>query len=563
MPEEEVPKKLYVYVPGIGRDRSQRLLELLKEKAKQESDQTGVAAEVVTFEHNISAWSWREGKHPFDAAASLAAFVSRKSGLTADGTAVATDVTLIGHSLGGLIARAAWLIDRGYDSTTGRSSDLRRNDAGWAARTHRIVLLGVPNGGFRIKTNRLWRVLWAFTTPWADFAIEDAKAGGYWVSNVRLRWIEAFRDLPADRLPYVVQVRGLNDDLVEDADLADTDFLPATKSVDLDGADHAGLVDLSAPSAESDRWPVLRRAIFGAPDPVPAVAPVKSDRVVFILHGIRASNSDQWVADMRSHMVGKGAYVIAPDTGFFSALEFFLPFVRNRKSHEFLTTYGDAVREYNPDNFVFLGHSNGTYMAGRTMSRVPAVRFHRMLLAGSVLSPTFPWNEIFARGQIGTHAATGDHNWENGAVHNERARRDIPVGILCNMLYGLRPFNRLVGPGGTAGFVNADCVTQDEKVYDGGHASALRTSTPGRPDQIAEFLTSGRIIDAPTTQRSGLFLFLGRFSSWVSWALVLGLAAIPVLLFWLALAVWGWTWWGAILAIGVPIAVIYVLLRTV
>lgn len=558
------PRVLYVFVPAINRDRSARMIDLIRQKAAAQAAASGGTFDVVVFPHHIRGVSWRKSRHPGWAADDLSDFITGVAGFNSD-LPRATEIVLVGFSLGGLIARSAWLKDRGYDFIEGQEQgEIARNDTGWAAITSRIVLLGVPNGGFELATWSLWGIAYRVASPWADFAVEDVAAGGYWVTNLRLRWLEAFRDLPKSDLPYVAQVRGTHDKRVRDKDLGDTRYLPATHTAPMVGADHAGLVNLEKPEDERVRWPVIRHAIFGAPDPVPPVVPPKTERVAFILHGIRASNSDNWVDDMSQHMKGLGAHVVAPNTGFLSALEFFLPFTRNRKSHDFLKDYGDAAREYDPDNFVFLGHSNGTYMAARTMWKVPAVRFHRMLLAGTVVEPSFEWNTLVKRQQIGTHVAVGDRTeWQNGLVHNDRARHDWPVGVLCNLVQGLRPWNSMVGPGGVEGFVNVneDYITKDAHVYDGGHGAALQTSSPKRRNEIAQFLTTGEVSHHKLVEPSRRFQLFGRIVSWLSKPFVIALALGIVAAFIITGLTSGWG--AALIFVALPVLVIYAVLRLI
>ena len=423
-------------------------------------------------------------EHPDQAARNLDAFIERKA-------RDVRHIVLIGHSLGGLIARSAWLKGLGYDS---------RSPSEWPAKLDRIVLLGVPNGGFKFRKGVTFlKALYALATPLTDFGIEHAKAGGYWATNLRLRWLDAFRDLPPQMWPYVAEVIGVDDRLVTGDDLKDSDYLPKTATFRIDGTDHAGLIDVRTGDEADRRWPTLARAIFGA-EQATTVSRISTQRVYFIFHGIRASADDDWVDAMREELAKTGARVVAPDTGYFSAFEFALPFVRNRKAHDFLEKYGDLSVTHDPDNFAFLGHSNGTYMMGRAMQRVPAVRFRTILLAGTVLNPMYDWALLRERRQIGSYLnmKDGTRRWRQGTVHNERARMDVPVGVLAAFLSGLKPFNRDVGPGGTVGFVNAESiVSQDPMRYAGGHAAALSTSSRVRRAEIATFLKDGKPAHLP------------------------------------------------------------------
>jgi alpha-beta hydrolase superfamily lysophospholipase len=567
------PKRLIVYVPGIGRDHSDALLEKI-------GDAAPMGTSVRKFDQPVRPWSVRET--PDRAAGNLDAFIERHA-------RDVEHVVLIGHSLGGLIARSAWLKGLGYDS---------RSPSAWPAKLDRIVLLGVPNGGFKFRKGvNLLKAVYALATPFADFGIEHAKAGGYWVTNLRLRWLDAFRDLPSQMWPYVAEVIGVDDALVTGDDLSDSNYLPKTATFRLDDTDHAGLIDVRTAEEADLRWPTLARAIFGEEQATPPVSRISTQRVYFIFHGIRASADDDWVDAMREELAKTGARVVAPDTGYFSAFEFALPFVRNRKAHDFLEKYGDLAVTHDPDNFAFLGHSNGTYMMGRSMLRVPAVRFRTILLAGTVLNPSYDWERLKERRQVGSYLnmKDGTRRWRQGTVHNERARMDIPVGVLAAFLSGLKPFNRDVGPGGTVGFVNAESiVSQDPMRYAGGHSAALSTASRVRRAEIATFLKEGKPahltdpaaepspapvaaggatavaaaqVDAekapgPSAQKSKIFDWIGRAIPFVSWVTVV-LLAIAVLLvgylLWVPVGLGAW----AVLIVGGPLLVIYLLLRTV
>jgi pimeloyl-ACP methyl ester carboxylesterase len=544
---------LYVYVPGIGRDESTAMLARIEERATELAAARGAPPpELRTFRHRVRAGSARRSLQ----LGVVAERLEQRITMWAD-QVEPTEVVIIGHSMGGLLARSAWLINRGFDFPWGQArGGILQDDTGWAAKTSRIVLLGVPNGGFVLR-KRSWRLLYALATPWRDFAVEQARQGGYWVTNLRLRWLHAFRALSKDqlgtgeagsvsvdqaapaasRVPYVVEILGENDELVGDGDVGDSVFLPAHREPKVPDTDHGQLVDLSDPATSADRWWVLDHALFEDPEPV-AVAPTEDRDVGFILHGIRAGNTDPWISDTTKRLEDAGWYVESPNTGWFSAWEFALPGVRNRKTHEFLEIYGDVARTHDMDRFAFFGHSNGTYMAARALAQVPAIRFRRMLLAGTVLTPHYDWQLVFARQQIGEWVpGASPRRWQDGVVHNERAYRDVPVGVLCSLLAGLRLKARSVGPGGVIGFVNpGPGVSEDDLLYKGGHASALKTRTRGRLDQIVAFLTSGAVTDTPRQPLGQVFRTLvNLLSSRWAYLLVAVVLALFVLLFlWLA-----------------------------
>jgi hypothetical protein len=90
--------------------------------------------------------------------------------------------------------------------------------------------------------------------------------------------------------------------------------------------------------------------------------------------------------------------------------------------------------------FSIVAHSNGTYMLGQSLLHTPGMRFITVVLAGSVLPQTFPWDQLAEHDQV-------------IRVRNERANRDWPVAVLCSGLRGLQM--RDVGTAGFAGFEGA------------------------------------------------------------------------------------------------------------
>ena len=47
-----------------------------------------------------------------------------------------------------------------------------------------------------------------------------------------------------------------------------------------------------------------------------------------------------------------------------------------------------------------IAHSFATYLLGNALLHYPYLRFNRVLLCGSILPPSFPWDAIIDRGQV-------------------------------------------------------------------------------------------------------------------------------------------------------------------
>ncbi|MFF2493473.1 alpha/beta fold hydrolase [Agromyces sp. NPDC058064] len=506
----EVSRGLFVFIPGLPPRtlKARAPWQTLVDRLRNDLEPTW---RVEVFEHELTATS-REDLD--DVVRRLAAQLRDWTGELSTDVEPPDGIILAGHSFGGILARAAYLLDAqvpdaakpdgaGADPTTtddtktgtvaAAATHAAARDAThpWTGLVKRIVLLGSPNSGYRVnarKTPLRWRLAYALATPFFDFTFEKVMAGGYWITDLRLRWLEAFRST-SDR-PRVIQILGTSDPLVTHTDVIDQKFMPHAKVYEIPNADHVGLIDVDAARDPNRRYRQLKDAILGRPDEtVDDERPRTPGATAFVLHGIRASALGTWVEDLGADFAeatkqveGEETLVINPDTGYFSALEFALPGTRRRKVHEFLRLYGEAYATRDPERFVFAGHSNGTYMMAQSLDRVPSMRFRRIYLAGTVLPRSYDWQRVFENEQIGHR---GDR-WEAGEVRIDRATRDVPVGILCSWLRGLGSAD--VGTAGVDGFENISgrAIDQQRRVP-GGHGAALKHAEQLR--EIAGYLT--------------------------------------------------------------------------
>lgn len=511
-----VSRGLFVFIPGLpsrtrkGVPRWQRLVERLRADL-------GPGWRLEVFEHGLTATS-REDLD--QVVRRLAAQMRDWAGELSADVEPPEAIVVAGHSFGGVLARAAFLLDAAGPDRPGRK---------WTEKVRRMVLLGSPNAGYRTDapgTPLRWRLAYALATPLVDFTFEKVQAGGYWITDLRLRWLDHARSNSSH--PLVVQVLGTSDFLVTHDDILDQRFMPDAKVYEIPGADHAGLIALDDAPDPDRRYAQLKAAILGRDDEKADVA-VRPDPepTAFILHGIRASALGTWVsdlaADFRSASGSEHALVVSPDTGYFSAMEFALPGTRRRKVHEFLKLYGDAYATRDPDRFVFAGHSNGTYMMAQALDRVPSMRFRRIYLAGTVLPRRYDWQRLFDGRQVGQWR---DGTWTPGAVRVDRATRDVPVGILCSWLRGLGSAD--VGTAGVEGFeLAADRLVDQERLIGGGHGHALRDRT--QLTDVAAYLADRSVAPAAPAEPSRIFGMLSRMVGLrpVAWLLlgVIGLGA--------------------------------------
>lgn len=384
------------------------------------------------------------------------------------------EVILLAHSLGGPIARSAYLMAAGAYGTPIDADS-------WAPRVSRLVLLASVNRGLEFEG------LGIILQPTAKFllatgllrllTLNDCIRGSTFMTDLRIRWIRHFSRL-GDRAPVVTQLLGTGDRLVRREDSLDVEQFPNAHHKDVPGATHLDIYQLEGVENTEDRLHLIREAVMGRAFPCEGKRSVASKSpVVFVLHGIRASNSG-WVEQVRSRIQDREprAEVITASYGWFSALDCAIPFLRRRNIRWFQDQYSYYFARYPESDFHFLGHSNGTYILGQSLASIPAMTFRRVLLVGSVLPQDYPWQDRL------------DDPPQVEFVRNDRANRDGPVALLVNGLRGLRFGMRDIGASGVNGFNFGDSRITEVFYYDGGHSAALVESNL---DDLVDFVLTG------------------------------------------------------------------------
>jgi hypothetical protein len=213
--------------------------------------------------------------------------------------------------------------------------------------------------------------------------------------------------------------------------------------------------------------------------------------VVFVMHGIRAY-SVGWVTRLKAEVetgarcAAQPVEVITPQR-YLSALEFVVPWLHARLVRWFQDEYSQHFAVNPQGDFVFAGHSNGTYLLGRSLEAIRAMRFSRIYLAGSVLPTHYNWHDRFARGQ-----AT--------LVRNDCTTGDVPVGVLCRVLAWLKRKN--IGTAGVHGFDHADNLLKNYRYFKGGHGTVLNDAA--NRQTVVEFLLHGTLVPDPPTLRPAI-----------------------------------------------------------
>ncbi len=431
---------------------------------------------------------WQHGQRPWsrggisDIVRRLMGHVAAWRQTAADEGRPYTDIILVGHSIGGIIARDAWLTARDdVDAPDGEAG------ADWSLAVRRLVLLAAPNAGFDPRRlPLLGRVLFAVLRPFLTLVAEDLRRGSPYITGLRIRWVRRFRG--AHDLPGVVQVLGGHDHLVHDDDSRDILYMAGSVLVRISTARHGNLPMVMS----TDEWyPWARRAVMGEfSGEETAPGEVSDKRVVMLLHGIRAGSYRSWVSEMASVIsaMPNPPVIRTPSYGYLSAIGFALPFVRGAQARRFLDWYSELHVAHPAELISFAGHSNGTYILGRALLDVPSMRFARIYLAGSVLPRTYPWGVVFRRHQVLGPGVDGV-----GMVHSDRGRTDVPVAVLCSMLRGAGA--RKLGTGGFDGFDDSvDGLVQDAGWFPGGHGSPL--AGEDRQKWVAGFLSGAKPVCA-------------------------------------------------------------------
>jgi alpha-beta hydrolase superfamily lysophospholipase len=413
-------------------------------------------------------------------------------------------IVLVGHSMGALLVRKAYLYARG---DVGTPHDAKA----WVSKVGRIVLMAGTNRGWSYRAHRPldmgWGRYWEFWAGWwfgrltgSGTLVRSMETGAPFVANLRLEWMRALRN-PTKPSPEVVQLLGDIDDVVSDED--NKDLRAATSQrftwLRVRGTGHGDIVRFDDGHREggSQTLGAYRRDKFllAATKTLEEVRrqneeqPFRTDdritHVVFILHGIR--DLGRWSASFEPVLLrefrrrnGEDAMLAIASVryGFFGMGPFILRMDRQRYVRWFMDEYTETLARYpNAARVDFVGHSNGTYLLTDALRRYHAMKVDRVVLAGSVVRRDFQWEPLVARSQV-------------GLVRNYVASDDWVVALFPRF-FEQRPLRFLGNDIGSAGFNGFDrermpraaAVVKNIKFIQGNHAAFLEQIGP-----IVDFL---------------------------------------------------------------------------
>jgi len=226
------------------------------------------------------------------------------------------EIILVGHSMGALITRSAFLHGCGIYP---QGQDHGASD--WTKKVTRIVLLAGMNRGWDIDSKKPMDMTWwrYHLTSWSTWFGETTgiaslpraiQAGSPFVANLRLEWMRHFRTHDKALKPLTVQLLGDIDDTVSDEDnkdLAGTTSITSSKFLFLRvrGTDHSGITDFTDPTSYSSEESLgayrQKKFLLAAVKPLEEIqqqSEVQSfgvdssvKQLIFVIHGIRDSGN--------------------------------------------------------------------------------------------------------------------------------------------------------------------------------------------------------------------------------------------------------------------------------
>lgn len=125
--------------------------------------------------------------------------------------------------------------------------------------------------------------------------------------------------------------------------------------------------------------------------------PAPPRHLIITVHGIRTFGQWQERLEALVHARDPDAHVEHYKYGYFSCVAFMIPFLRWWVTRRFRRALVAACASSKWDRVDLVSHSFGTHLVGwglRGIPREKRPKLHTVILAGSVLKPSFPWQEL-------------------------------------------------------------------------------------------------------------------------------------------------------------------------
>jgi alpha-beta hydrolase superfamily lysophospholipase len=353
------------------------------------------------------------------------------------------EIILVGHSFGAALARAVWVQAQGARL----NGDLALTGARpWAASIKRLILIAGVNRGWdpHLPVGPDIRIQQWFGNVienicGRNFLVLDVRRGAPFLTTLRLQILKMQRQIDRRDTPIVVNLIGTFDNVVAPGDNIDLATNQPVFHLEVERSGHASILQFWDRTAGDGRYRAFKLALTGTADELAAHAmspdfiaemvgeraaelhvatepPAAADDpdapvphapadVVFIVHGIR--DYGFWTKRLANRLKAfaieqqKTCHTITSSYGYFPMGAFLLRAERSKRVGWFLDQYVTARATY-PEGtrFHFVGHSHGTYLLAAAIDRCAAVRFERVVFAGSVVSSRFKWAD-FTTGRNG------------------------------------------------------------------------------------------------------------------------------------------------------------------
>jgi len=476
-------------------------------------------------------------------------------------------ITLIGHSLGGLLARklyiCAWgeIEDAPFEPVI-RSGEQRT----WVNRVDRIILLAGMNRGWSITSHLpLYLSIYIAIGTWLarflswicfkeNIALRVYR-GSPFVTQLRIQWLSMIRQASRDnrRVALTIQLLGSIDDIVAPDDNVDLTTGSEFVYLDVPNSGHNSVVQMDESRDGLARREVFSQALAGDSIELrkkslqPSEYQLRRDEcvkhVVFVVHGIRDRGywtqkiARQVMARWKQKQVGSQSEFasVTSSYGYFALLPFLMPFQRKEKVHWLMDQYVEAMSRYPNADFYYIGHSNGTYLVARALLDNPCCRFKQIVFAGSVVRTDYDWARLqkvptLRNGNSGLPQVDG--------ILNYVATSDWVVAFFPKALEMLQLQD--LGSAGHDGFIqlNQKRAHGVQVAYvRGDHGAALREV---HWQDIAQFVVEKEVPSAKeliSPRPSRLIKCVG----WICPMVWLGILALAIGI-----------WWGLMLVIGNP-----------
>ncbi|AJA59147.1 MULTISPECIES: hypothetical protein [Bradyrhizobium] len=510
MPETPGRKTLVVYGPPLGGRTSRPGLEKLVREAYPDADIL-----VPTYWHR-----WMSNVDAFELTSQIETAIREADDRNKIGGAHQYEkIVLFGYSTGGLLLRKAYLWGHGLDD----DRSVRHERHPWVERLDRLVSLSAPNRGWpsdKPEHLDIFRYVIAYVlqrfgrlTGTGRF-IESLVQGSPFVSNMRVQWIDLFRDGAAalgDRKPLIIHLVGDKDELVDRDDSIDLEAGTGANVMikTLERLTHAEISEnlyRDNASALNPTGEAIRMALVTQPGAFPAywadrVGALQTDdqitQLIFIMHGIRDEGT--WPAEVKRSIeaqIGDAAAhvkIIPPLYRRFAMLPFLLYWDRQHNVRWFMDQYTQARAMYPKLEHVdFIGHSNGTYILASALQRYPVLKVRNIFFAGSVVPVHYDWAGRIADKQV------------TGRIWNVCADFDWVVAIFPQFFQQIsdwlgieksRPGLLDIGSAGFRGFrenVATAGILRNLKYISGDHGAAFE---PAMVDPIATYVSQNPAID--------------------------------------------------------------------